>query len=238
MKIYDRRPIMTDLADKYKVRDYVKQKLDSSFLIPLLWAGDNPDDIPFDALPESFVIKTNHASGTNIIVKDKNNINKEEIIKKLRKWLKTNYYYPKREWAYKNIERKVIVEKFISEDGKVPEDYKVFIFNGKAALIEVDHDREVKHNRSLYDLNWNKLDHTLEHPMSDKVLEKPRQMDELIKYAEILGSDFRQARIDFYIVKDHIYFGEITFYHGAGFERFIPDDEKWNEYYGRMIDLG
>lgn len=237
IKLYDRRPIMTKLADKYAVREYVKEKLGEKYLIPLLWSGKNPEDIPFDELPNSFVIKTNHASGTNIIVKNKSELNREEAIKQLKSWLSKNYYYPKREWAYKEIDRKVVVEEFIGPKNKVPEDYKLFVINEKVVLIQVDHDRDVKHTRSLYDPKWNKLNYTLEFEKSEIVLDKPNKLDELIYCAEILGEGFSQVRIDFYIVDDQLYFGEITFYHGAGFERFIPNDYELNNYYGKLIDL-
>lgn len=237
IKIYDRRPIMTKLADKYLVREYIKEKLGKSYLIPLLWVGDDPVDIPFNKLPNQYVIKTNHASGTNIIVTDSTKLDKEKAILQLKSWLSHNYYYPKREWAYKDIKRKIIIEEFIGNKDKVPEDYKFFVLSGKVRLIQVDHDGNIRHTRSLYDPDWNKLDYTLVHEKSKKVMEKPKQLKQLIKMAELIGRDFTQVRVDFYIIQKRIFFGEITFYHAAGFGRFIPDDGKWNEHYGEFINL-
>lgn len=237
LKLNSRQALMTKCSDKFKVREYVKDKIGEKYLIPLIWVGEKPEEIPFNQLPDKFVIKTNHASGTNIIIKNKRQVNREEVIKQLNQWLNKNYYYPKREWAYKNINRKIIIEEFIGEDNQVPEDYKLFTFNGQVHLIQVDHNRETNHTRSLYSENWTKLNYTLEYPIFKGLIDKPDNLSDLIYLAEKLSKDFIHARIDFYNIKGEIYFGEITFYHGAGFEKFIPNDKKWNMYYGRLLKI-
>lgn len=227
LKIYDRRPIMTELADKYAVRAYVKEKLGEEYLIPLLWSGKDPERIPFDELPNSFVIKTNHASGTNIIVKNKEDINKEDAINQLKKWLSINYYYPKREWAYKDIDRKIVIEEFlVQDDEKELRDYRFFCFNGKPKFVAVDFNitDKTKTRRNLYDLNWNTLDSEIEYPKELKLkIEKPEKFEEMIKLSEILAEGFAHSRIDFYYIDKKILLGEITFYHQSGMGNIRPD---------------
>lgn len=228
IKLYERNPLMTICADKLKVRDYIREKLGEEFLIPFLWYGDNPEEIPFAKLPKSFVLKTNNASGTNIIVKNKDNINKHEVTNQLNYWLSQDNYTPKREWVYKDIPPKIVCEKFIEqEEGEELRDYRFFCFNGKPKFISVDFNinDKSKTRRNLYDLNWELMDAEITYPkeLNFKV-EKPEKLQEMIKYSEKLSEGFSHVRIDFYYINKEIKFGEMTFYHQSGFGEIKPQE--------------
>lgn len=224
-KLYDRNPLLTMTADKYMVRKYVKEKLGKEkaqeILIPLLYVTDRPETIPFYELPEDFVVKANHGSGTNSIVRD-GKFRWKDLIKECRKWLKIPYGLSKNEWAYSKIDRKIIVEKFIcDEEGKIPKDYKFYIFHGKCRLIHIDFDRYEEHKRSLFDSEWKHLPATLKFP-AGKVERKPANFQKMRKLAERLGAGFNFVRVDLFSCKKKIYFGEITHYPESGYGKFSP----------------
>lgn len=230
----------TIMADKYKAREYVKERIGEEILIPLLWVGDKGEDIPFDTLPNSFVIKCNHASGTNIIVKDKSEINREEIIKRLRKWLKVNYYWGRREIVYKNINRKIIIEKYLEGENQIL-DYRFFCFDGVPKFICVDFNiidkTKASTKRNLYDLEWNLMEEKMTYPNSDTELKRPIHLNILIQYAKVLSKDFKHVRVDFFIIGDKIYFGETTFYHQSGFFEFYPNHQELDKKFGELLNL-
>lgn len=234
LKLHYRDELLTICADKLRVSEYVTNKIDEDILVPLLWVGENPAHIPFEALPDSFVIKTNHGSGMNIIVKDKNKINKEEIVENIKKWLNISYYKLAREWSYKNIKRKIIVEWYLGDNVN---DYKIFVFNNKAHFIQVDLDRYIEHRRNIYDLEWKLLNVKYLYNNSTKIIDKPYNLNKMIYYAEILSENFPFVRVDFYEVSKKLYFGEMTFYPEAGFGKFLENHEKWDLAWGRLLRL-
>lgn len=226
LKLTERSDLLTICADKYQVRKYVKNVLGEEVLIPLLWSGSDPNEIPFNNLPTSFVIKCNHASGTNIIVRNKDELNTDQIIKQISKWMKYNYYFGRREWCYKNIERRIIIEEFIGEQNQIPNDYKFYVINGKIELIHVDIDRFGNHHK--YDLDDNLK--SFKFDKNSIELPKPDNFELMKSYAEKVSKDFKFVRADFYNVQGKIYFGEMTFYPSGGFKEFCPPE--LNDYLG------
>lgn len=222
IKLYYKNPIITKLVDKYLVREYVSRRC-PELIVPILWHGFDPRDIPWDALPEKFVIKVTHGSGFNIICKDKNKINTKKVEKKLKIWLKTKFLKCYGEWFYGVEKPRIIIEKFLDcGTGDVPVDYKVMCFSDKAKYIIVDTDRFTRHKRNVYDINWRFIEGvTLGFP-NDQPISPPNMLDSLLEYAEILSKGFPHVRVDFYIVNGRIYFGEMTFTNGAGFDRIVP----------------
>ena len=221
IKLYDKNPLMPKCVDKYTVRDYLKSKGCGEILNELLWEGFNPEDIPFDSLPDKFVIKVTHGSTFNIICTDKSKLNKEEAVKKCNKWLKEKFIPCYGEWFYGIEKPRIIVEKFIESKNGL-KDYKVFCFGGEPKYIGVYSERETgKTKQELYDTNWKEIDEKtgLFENQNNKT-PKPKVLKKLLKYATILSNDFVFARLDFFIEDDKIYFGEITFTSGAGFDRF------------------
>ncbi len=238
MKLYDCTPQKTRLADKYLVREFVAEKIGEKYLVPLLGVWDSYNDIDFDSLPDRFVLKCNHGSGMNKIVKSKAEIDHELFKKYFDYWMSINYaYYSGFEMHYRDIKPKIIAEEFLeTETGKDIEDYKVMVFNGKAEYIVVDIDRFAEHKRNIYDVKWNNMQVSKAHPIeTDRVLSRPDCLDELLHLAEKLGEGFAQARVDFYITGDGIKFGEITFTDGSGIESIQP--QSFEVQLGKLIDL-
>ena len=227
IKLHDLNPLMPKCCDKYAVREYVESKGCGEILNTLIWEGFNPADIPFDELPDKFVIKVTHGSTFNIICTDKSKLNREDVIGKCNKWLKANFLEAYGEWFY-GIERpRVIVEKFLDDGTGRLRDYKIYCFNGIPRYIGVDSGDDSKgtHFKDIYDTDWNLIKgYEMAYPNSGVALEKPEALVDLLKYARILSEDFLHARTDFYIVDGKVVFGEITFSNSAGFGRVAPEE--------------
>ena len=222
IKLYDKNDWMPKCCDKYAVREYIKKMGCQDLLNTLYWHGTNPDEIPYDTLPDKFVIKVTHGSTFNIIVTDKNKLDKEETKRKLKRWLKAKFIPCYGEWFYGKVPPQIIIEQYLEDGhGKDLYDYKVFCFNGRAKLVDVHCGRFGTHKRNIYDLDWNLLKVKFKYDNFEGI-DKPVVLDELIRRAEILSSTFNHARVDFFVVNNQIYFGEITFTNGAGFDHITP----------------
>ena len=239
LKLYNHDPLITKCADKYLAREYIKEKVGEEYLIPLLGVWDRVEDIDFDSLPNQFVLKVNWGWGQNIIVQDKAKLNIEEVKNKLNNWLEpfSNHYYYSFEWSYKNIKPKIICEKYIEQlDGQVY-DYKIFCFNGDPRYIQVDLDRFTDHKRCIYDHHWNKQEFKshVSYGFYSGNIKKPKKLELILDLSKKISSNFYHVRVDWYIIKEKLYFGELTFYHGNGVEQFsIPEwDYKW----GQLLEL-
>ncbi len=239
LKLYNRRPEYTMMVDKYLVRDYIAKEIGEEYLIPLLGVWDNPDDIDFDALPNQFVLKCNHNSGTGMcICKDKSKLNVEQVLSELHKGYKEDYYVMNREWPYKNVPRKIIAEKYMVDKGTAElRDYKFFCFGGVCKCMKVDFDRFVEHRANYYNPQGNLLDlgETICPPDKQKNIVLPTNMDKMIVLAEKLSQGIPFLRVDFYDVNGQIYFGELTFYPASGFGAFT--DDEWDVELGKWIEL-
>lgn len=228
LKLYDRNPEYTVMVDKYKVRAYIAEKLGGEYLIPLLGIWDSPDDIDFESLPEQFVLKCNHNSGLGMcICRDKSKLDIKKVKNGLKKGLEQDYYILHREWPYRNVARKIIAEQYmIDESGTELKDYKIHCFNGVPRFILVCSERfsEKGLHEDFYDLSWNIMNiHRPKHPNSSTGIQKPKQLKDMLDLAEHLAKDIPFVRIDFYVINDKIYFGEITFFPASGFESFEPE---------------
>lgn len=238
LKLYNRKDEYTMMVDKFKVRQYIKEKLGEEYLIPLLGVWDSADEIDFNILPDKFVLKCNHNSGLGMcICKDKSKLDIEKVKKELKKGLKQNYYKTSREWPYKNVERKIIAEQYmVDESGVELKDYKIFCFNGKAEYVEVDFNRHIEHKLNPYDFDWNPLnfcDSSKNDYSAD--IKKPKRLDEMRALAEQLSQGIPLLRVDFYSIDDKLYIGELTFYPGSGFIQFDPKEVDLK--YGKKLSL-
>ncbi len=226
LKLNDRKPIYTDLVDKVKVKEIAKSR--GLEVIPLLGVYDKFDDIDFDKLPNQFVIKTNHTSGGYVVCKDKESFNIKEARKIINKSLKKNYYKYGREWPYKNVIRKVLVEPYIPTLGNPDSvEYKVTAFNGKVDFITicrgVPHSEYYLRKNDFYDLDFNLLPFVTEYYENSGIdNKKPAFWDEMIKQAEIMAKDTYYVRIDFYDINGKLVFGEATFFTWSGLMKFNP----------------
>jgi hypothetical protein len=234
LRLYDKHENWSLYADKYAVRDYIKNKIGEKYLIPLINVYNKASEIDFDLLPDSFVMKANHGSGWNIICTDKSKLNTKKTIRILKGYLQLNYYHISREVQYKDIVPKIVCEKFIGENGKVPEDYKFFCFYGKPLYIQVDEERQTNHVRVIYDTDWNLLPLEYGFPMG-KPRKQPDTLDEMLGIARKLSENEFFVRIDLYSVNSKVYFGEMTFTPGNATEKFVP--ESYDYEWGQLINL-
>ncbi len=236
LKLNYRKPIMSQCADKYKVRDYLIKKGYSEILNEIIGVYDEVDEIDLEKLPDMFVLKATHGSGWILIVKDKTTIDWIAWKLVMKSWLKQNFYYYGREWAYKDIKPRIVCEKFLEDSKGELLDYKFHCFNGEPKFIQVDKDRFISHKRNLYDLNWELLDMKLIYDNSEKNIDKPKQLIEMIKMSRELSKDFPYLRVDFYEVDGKIYFGELTFYSESGVGKFLgTSDDDYSV--GELLEL-
>lgn len=238
LKLYDRNPKYTNMVDKYEAKKYVSNIIGKEYIIPTLGIWDKFEDIDFKKLPNKFVLKPTHTSGNVFICKDKNQIDYKKLKKGVDKWLKRNYYYTGREWPYKNIKPRIIAETYMKNKDEVGlKDYKFMCFNGKVKCSFVCSNRNSKEglNVDFYDLNWNKMPFTRHYPNSKENIKKPINYELMIELSEKLAADIPFVRVDFYEVNGKIYFGELTFYPGSGFEEFYP--EEYDKILGDMLKL-
>jgi hypothetical protein len=229
-KLYYRNPIMKQCVNKYTVREYVKSKGLEEILVPLYAHYKWVEDVEWDKLPNSFVIKTQHGGGglNVMVVPDKSRVNKEEVVAKLSfSNIKVGQKGGGREWAYWDNPTGVVVEELLINEVN-PEagvnDYKIFCYNGKPEFIIVDVDRYIGHKRNFYDIAWNNLHVTSDCPASDREIEKPENLSEMLSIAERLSEGFPFVRVDLYNVDGKVYFGELTFYPWSGYVQYTPDD--------------
>lgn len=239
LKLYDRKPNYTMMVDKYKVREYIKEKLGEEYLIPLLGVWDNAEDINFDKLPNRFVLKCNHNSGLGMyICKDKSKLTEKQIKvirKNLTKGLQQDYYLTGREWPYKDVPRKIIAEKYMEDETGQLRDYKFYCFNGEPKIIMINSDREIEKTKADYfdmDFNWIDLKWGYEHALVKP--SKPINFEKMKELAVVLSKNIPELRVDFYEVNNKIYFGELTFFGGSGFDKIEP--KEWDKKIGDWID--
>ena len=224
LKLYWYDPIATICADKYLVRDYIKEKNLSNILNELYGVYESVDDIDIEKLPDKFVMKVTHGCGQNLICIDKNKVDWKSERDRFKKWLNKSHFYDSLEWVYRDIKPRVIVEKLIeTQDEKPPKDYKVFCFNGEPRYIFVAIGRGDNSTKfDFYDLQWNKLNVKNHYPNSDLIMEKPKQLKDIIKYSKIISKGFPHMRVDFYVENNKVIFGECTFFHFSGSQPFEP----------------
>ncbi|MBO1871819.1 glycosyltransferase [Lachnoanaerobaculum sp. Marseille-Q4761] len=225
-KIYDKNPIKTTLTDKYAVREWVEGKIGKDYLIPLIGVWDSFDNIDFDLLPKQFVLKTNHGTGTNLIVKDKYKINMRRAKRMFDDWMKTDYAFTNSlQLHYRDIKRKIIAEKYLETNLGELQDYKFLCFDGKPCFCWVDLGRYSKHTRTVFDMNWKLQPWTqASYGIANYDIPMPKNFDMMIDIANILSKGFSHVRVDLYNIDGKIYFGEMTFTNGSGLDPIIPKE--------------
>ncbi len=239
LKLYDRKPEYTIMVDKYKVREYIAEKIGEQYLIPLLGVWDSPDEIDFSSLPDQFAMKCNHNSGLGMcICTDKSKLDIKKVKNSLAQGLKQDYYLTGREWPYKNVPRKIIAEQFLKSDAGGLTDYKIHCFNGVPKFILVCRDRftESGLTEDFYTPEWEHMEVKRPRiPNAATLIPKPEKLDEMLVLAEKLSKDIPFIRIDFYLVENKIYFSELTFFPASGFTGFEPPE--WDRTFGDWLVL-
>ena len=222
-KLFDRRPILVTLADKFAVRDFIRERVGEAFLTRLYLVTEDPDDLTPDTLPDACVVKPTHGCGWIEIIHDKATHDFAQLRQNCADWLSRNYFYNSGEWVYRNIPPRIIVEELLDDgQGGIPHDYKFFVFNGRVAFLGVDIDRFTDHRRNMYDRDWNKLDFGFQFASSPLKIERPARFDDMIRCAEALCAGFDFLRIDMYCLGDRIVVGEITTTPASGLSPFWP----------------
>jgi hypothetical protein len=222
--------VFTRLSDKLLVREYVRQKIGRDYLVDLFWHGLDPNKIPFDTLPSRCVAKTNHGCGYNMILEKP--VDRDEVVKKLEEWMKSNYYWENREYQYYHIKPQILIERYLDdEEPDGPLDYRLWCFGGQPEVIQVDnHEHSIN---PFYDVSWKKLPLHYRDKFIECDVQKPANLAEMIMIASGLSSTFDFVRVDLYNVRGKIYFGELTFTPVAGLFKLKPESwdailgEKW-----------
>ena len=226
LKLYDHNPKYTVMVDKVAAKDYVAKIIGQEYVVPTFGKWDNVDDINFDSLPNSFVLKVNHDSGGVVICKDKKEFDIKAAKKKLKKCLKNNGYWYGREWPYKNIIPCIFAEEYLEDSStKGLWDYKFYCFGGLVKCYRVDFDRFIDHHTNYFTSNGEmmQMGDVSSPPDFNKEIPVPKNLEKLKELAEKLACTQPFLRTDFYDVDDKIYFGEMTFYPDSGFGKFIYD---------------
>lgn len=246
LKLYDHNPEYTKMVDKVEAKRYVTNIIGEEYIIPTIAVYDKIEDIEWEKLPNQFVMKCSHDSGGIIVCKDKTHLDIPAAIKTLKKSCKSNFYYFSREWPYKNVKPRILVEEYLTDntDGSKSledeelTDYKFFCFDGapKALFIASDRlDKTIPTKFDFFDMDFNHLPFRGGHPNADRPIKCPSSFEEMKTIATKLSAGFPHIRVDLYEVDGHIYFGELTFCHWGGMAPFDP--EEWNYKFGEWIKL-
>lgn len=236
LKLNHIHPEYTQLVDKLAVRDYIREKIGEDYMFPLLGSWDSFDDIDFDALPDKFVLKCNHDSGSVKLITDKSKMDKAALKAFFERRLAMNAYCLGREYPYKDVPPKMMAEAFMeAPDGGGINDYKFFCFQGKPKLLFVATDRATDVRFDFFDMDFQHLDIVNIHEQSGKEIQKPSCFDEMKSLAETLSQGMEFVRIDLYEIGGRVYFGEFTFFHGGGFYLFHP--AHWEKDLGDLLPL-
>lgn len=244
LKLFDRRPEYTKMVDKFESKEFIAERIGSSYVVPVVGGPwDLFDEINFDNLPDQFVLKTTHDCGGVFICQDKSKMDFEKARKFLKKHLKSKYYLTCREWPYKNVKPRIFAEVYIKDAEQTSDveqltDYKFFCFDGQPRAMFIATDRADKNTETkfdFFDMEFNHLPIVQGHPNSDKKISKPWAFDKMKEIAAVLSKGIPQVRVDFYCTKDQIYVGELTLFHFGGFVPFKP--YEWDFKFGEWISL-
>lgn len=238
LNLYWQDPLKTKCADKYLVREYVKEKGCEEILNPIYGVYKTPEEINWDILPNKFVLKSTYGSGRNIICTDKNKLDIKKTNKILKKWLSPKLLNTTAQMHYSQKTNVIICEKYIeTPQGKGLIDYKFYCFNGEPKIILAiegrDNNSEIK--KMFYDLNWTPLKQYINPKYAGEEIERPSQLKKMIEYARILSGDFPFVRVDLYNVENQVIFGELTFTPAACLSK--THNQKGDEFFGSLLDI-
>ena len=240
LKLYNRKPEYTNMVDKYEVKKYIEKIIGKKYIIPTIGVYDKFEDIDFSKLPNEFVIKCTHDSGSSFICKDKKNFDIKKTRKIINKKMKKNYYYLGREWPYKNVKPRIIIEKYMEDKAdKELRDYKFYCFDGLVKALLIITNRQSKNEEVAFDYFDDKYNHlnltNYWHPNAKKIPHKPKQFEKMVELASKISKGFPHIRVDFYEANGEIYFGELTFFAMSGILKIYPTE--WEMEWGNLIKL-
>ena len=236
-KLYYRDERLKKLVDKYEVRDYISKTIGDQYLTKLYGVYSSVDEIPFADLPDKFALKLTNGSGYNYICTHKTPNEIKKIKRRFKQWLKVDFYMLGREWAYKDVPNRIICEEYLESDETYGlNDYKVFCFDGIPKIIQVDYARFTAHKRNLYTPEWEFVNEKVAYENDVNAnIQKPEKLEEMLECARKLSKNFPHVRVDFYSIGNRLVFGEMTFYHGAGYLHF--EHEEFEKKMGSYWEL-
>ena len=240
LKLYDRKDFYHNMVDKYEAKKFIVERVGEQNVIQTLGLWEEFEKIDFDILPDKFVLKCTHDSGSFYICKDKSNLDKEVLKRKLLRNFELDYFYNSREWPYKGIKARIIAEPLLEDPTcSYLRDYKFYCFNGEPKIFYITSDKggDLPTRQDFFDITGKHLDIQDKHYTNNpqKTPDLPRNLDEMLRLARIFAKDTYHLRVDFYEIKNQVYVGEFTFFEGSGFCEFIP--EKYNKLLGDWIHL-
>jgi hypothetical protein len=235
-KLYQRDPRFQVFSDKIAVKAEIARLIGEPRIIETLWTGDAPEAIPFDELAPPYVVKANHSTGGSLFIRTPQDVKREMIVSSMRKQIGLSHGRRFREWGYLGIQPRVLIERMVeTPNGDLPEDYKFFVYHGRAHFIQFVSGRPGGLKLNFYDREWNLLPAKLRYPCTSQPIPKPANLAQMIEIAEKIGAQFDFVRVDLYSSPQGILFGEVTFYPNAGLEAFTP--EQWDMTFGEPWHL-
>lgn len=235
LKLHYHNPLCNILADKYLVKDYVRNKIGNDYLVQNYAVWDTLEEVNITNLPEKFILKATHDSGGAFICKNKANFPLDEIKKRLAHKMSINYYYRQREWVYKDLKPRIIADQLLEDgSGRELRDYKFWCFNGEPKVMYITNKGKVI-EENFYDMEYNILEINHGFPRTNPEYEKPKNFDKMRELAKKLSENLPFVRVDFFNIDGKVYFGEFTFYDWAGLQPF--HDNGWDEKLGSWIKL-
>jgi hypothetical protein len=235
-KLYQHDPRFPLYSDKIAVKAEIAGLIGAQYIIETLWAGEAPEAIPFHTLAPPYVVKVNNSTGSSLFIRTPQEVKREVIVPSMRKQLRLPHARRFREWGYSGIPPRVLVERLIeTPHGDLPEDYKFFVYHGRAQFIQFDCDRPRGLKLNFYDREWNLLPAKLRYPRTAETVPEPPNLAQMIGIAEKIGAQFDFVRVDLYSPPQGILFGEVTFYPNAGLEAFTP--AEWDTKFGEPWHL-
>ena len=237
LKLYDRDPRYGEMVDKAAVKTLISRMIGPEYVIPTLGVWDRPEDVDFDALPDRFVLKCTHDSGSVVLCPDKEKLDREKAMRVLRRGMARDYFKEYREWPYRDVPRRIIAEAYLNDGtGAVPSDYKVMCFQGEPKLVILHQGRFGKHTMDFYDTDWNRMSITrVGQARSETDAPRPECLEKMLELSGVLSRGIPHLRVDWYICGGKLYLGELTFYNNSGFGPFV--DPRDDELLGSWIRL-
>ena len=239
LRLYWRDPLAEKCADKVAAREYVAGKGFSDRLVPQMRVFDRARDVDaaWDSLPERFVLKGAHGSGMNVLCADKSKLDRKRTVALCRRWQRTNYWLDGGEWVYRNVPRRIVLEKYIeTDDGLPPRDYKIYCFHGEPRSVMVATGRnEGRLCMDYFTPEWEHMPFKRHNPNSPHTPEKPPLLQEMLAMARVLSAPFPAVRVDLYCEKNQIWFGEMTFFPAKGMHAFEPFE--YDLLFGSWLDM-
>ena len=238
LKLHDRNPFYVQLVDKYEVKKIIAERLGSDYIIPNLGVWNSVNEIDFSRLPERFVLKCTHDSGSRVICTDKTRLDINKTKASLDEWLRKDYYKLNREWMYGKVKHRIIAEKYIENDGGYLNDFRFYCFNGNPRFFSIDFHLDGKNHMNFYDekLEILPFGSAEEIPVFDAKVRIPENIGEMFSIARKLSAGHPFIRVDMYNIGGRIYFSELTFFTHGGFFILYPD-QSWDRRLGDYLDL-